>query len=151
MLKTVNNNFYNVLFGNNKVIRNGEVIEKNNSEGLLTIKTLVLITPPMQEMEEYVQLEKMLNACRLQKEQYKVETEVKPWSYYRNFDNIKDVLLFGIREQELDINVFFAENQPHNFDGRIWIRSISIAQMANNQQAKNNLWQNALKPHFVGQ
>jgi hypothetical protein len=151
MLKTENNNLYNVLFANNKLIRSSGEIEKNNSEELLTIQTLVLISPPLQEMEEYVQLEKMLTACKLQKEQYHVETLIKPWSHYRNFDNIKEVLLFGIQEEDLGINVRLFDNQIHRFDDRTWIKSISIAQMADNQQVKNNLWQNALKPHFVGQ
>lgn len=151
MLKTQNINFHNALFANNTLIRSSEPIEKNNSEELLTIRTLVLISQPQQEMEEYVQLEKMLTACRLQKDQYKVESMVKPWSYYRNFDNIKEVLLFGISEEDLGINICLSENQLHRFDGRVWIKSISLGQMTNDQQTKNNLWQNALKPHFVGQ
>jgi hypothetical protein len=57
MLKTENNNFYNVLFNSNKLINTQISSEKNNSEGLLTIRTLVLIAPPVNEMEEYVQLE----------------------------------------------------------------------------------------------
>ena len=145
-----NSNFLNVLFSNNKLIACNELIEKNNSEELLTIRTLVLISTPLQEMEEYVQLEKMLTACRLQKEDYKVQTSIKEWSYYRNYENIKEVLLFGINENDLNISINIFENQLHQFDGRTWIKSLSISQLAHNQQAKNNLWQNALKPHFVG-
>jgi hypothetical protein len=150
MLKTENNNLYNVLFANNKLINTPTSSEKNNSEGLLTIRTLVLIALPVNEMEEYVQLEKMLTACKLTKENYKVELQAGDWNYYRSFENIKEVLLFGISEKELNIGVQFIGNHINKFDNRVFIKSLSIAQLANSQQDKNNLWQNALKPHFVG-
>jgi hypothetical protein len=149
MLKQQNNNFYNVLFNRNKLINTGKSSEKNISEGLLTIRTLVLITTPVNEMEEYVQLEKMLTACKLTKEDYKVELEPGDWNYYRTFENIKEVLLFGISEKELNIGVQLIGNHINKFDNRVFIKSLSIAQLANSQQDKNNLWQNALKPHFV--
>jgi hypothetical protein len=150
MLKTESNNFYNVLFNTNKLINTRIVPEKNISEELLTIRTLVLITPPINEMEEYVQLEKMLNACKLTKEDYKVELQTEDWNYYRTFENIKEILLFGITEKELNIGVQLIGNHINKFDNRIFIKSLSIAQLANSQQDKNSLWQNALKPHFVG-
>jgi hypothetical protein len=150
MLNSENNNFFNVLFGNNKLINCKSDHEKNISEELLTIRTLVLIPQPVNEMEEYVQLEKMLTACRLQKADYKVELDIQHWDYYRKCDNIKEVLLFGISEKDLNIGVNLFENQINKFDGRIWVKSLALSQLANNQPAKNNLWQNALKPHFVG-
>lgn len=150
MLKQESNNFYDVLFNNNKLIKTSPSIEKNISEELLTIRTLVLIPPPVNEMEEYIQLEKMLTACKLTKEDYKVELHSRDWNYYRTYENIKEVLLFGIAEKELNIGVQLIGNHINKFDNRIFIKSISIAQLANSQQDKNNLWQNALKPHFVG-
>jgi hypothetical protein len=150
MLKTENNNFYNVLFNSNKLINTQISSEKNNSEGLLTIRTLVLIAPPVNEMEEYVQLEKMLTACKLTKEDYKVELQAGDWNYYRTFENIKEILLFGVSEKELNIGVQLIGNHINKFDNRVFIKSLSIAQLANSQQDKNSLWQNALKPHFVG-
>lgn len=149
MLNQENNNFYNVLFNGNKLINTKKSPEKNISEGLLTIRTLVLITAPTNEMEEYVQLEKMLTACKLTKEDYKVELQAGDWNYYRTFENIKEVLLFGITEKELNIGVQLIANHINKFDNRIFIKSLSIAQLANSQQDKNSLWQNALKPHFV--
>lgn len=149
MLKQENTNFYNVLFNGSKLINTVKPSEKNISEGLLTIRTLVLITAPTNEMEEYVQLEKMLTACKLTKEDYKVELQAGDWNYYRTFENIKEVLLFGISEKELNIGVQLIGNHINKFDNRVFIKSLSIAQLANSQQDKNSLWQNALKPHFV--
>lgn len=149
MLKLENNSFYNVLFHGSKLINTGKPPEKKISEELLTIRTLVLIPAPANEMEEYVQLEKMLTACKLTKEDYKVELQAGDWNYYRTFENIKEVLLLGISEKELNIGVQLIDNHINKFDNRVFIKSLSLAQLANSQQDKNNLWQNALKPHFV--
>jgi len=142
--------FSNVLFGNNKLIGNKNNIEKNISEELLTERTLVLVSPPKNEVDEMVQLGKILAACKLQQHEYKIDILTKNWSFYRNSENIKEVLLFGISENELNIDIQIPTNQAIKFDGRIWIKTLSISEMANNQQIKNELWQNALKPHFVG-
>lgn len=150
MLKSGNTNFYDVLFSNNKLINSRNDIEKNISEELLTIRTLVLISPPVKEMEEYVQLEKMLGACKLQREDYKVEQVIQDWIVYRNLENIKEILLFGITEKDLNITLQFNDNQINRFDNRIWIKSAPISDMIDNQTIKNNLWQNALKPYFIG-
>jgi hypothetical protein len=93
---------------------------------------------------------KMLTACKLTKEDYKVELQAGDWNYYRTFENIKEILLFGVSEKELNIGVQLIGNHINKFDNRVFIKSLSIAQLANSQQDKNSLWQNALKPHFVG-
>lgn len=142
--------FSNVLFHNNKLIDNKNNIEKNISEELLTIRTLVLIAPLKNEIEELSQLTKVLSACKLQQEDYKISLLTNAWSYYRNQESIKEVLLFGITETDLNIGIQMNDNQIIKFDNRIWVKTSSISEMINSQQIKNNLWQNALKPHFVG-
>ncbi len=149
VLNSKNANFYNVLFSNNKVIRDKDILEKNISEELLTIRTLLLVAPFRNETEESAQLDKILTACRLQKEDYKVDQEIKSWSFYRKMNNIKEVLLFGITEKDLNLDLQFNNNQINKFDGRIFIKTASVAEMLTNQLIKNELWQNALKPHFV--
>ncbi len=142
--------FNNVLFHNNKLIENKNNIEKNISEELLTIRTLILIAQPNNETEELVQLGKILSACKLQQNDYKISYLTNDWSFYRNNDSIKEILLFGISEIDLNLAIQMPVNQIIKFDNRIWVKTLSIAEMANNQQIKNDLWQNALKPYFVG-
>lgn len=149
VLNSKNIGFYDTLFSNNKVIKNKDNTEKNISEELLTIRTLVLIQPLINETEETAQLEKILTACRLQKEDYKVEHEINPWSFYRQSKTIKEVLLFGISEKDLNLNLQFNINQANSFDNRIFIKTSSLAELLTNQVVKNELWQNALKPHFI--
>lgn len=150
MLNTKNKNFYHVLYSNNKIINYKDHFEKNISEELLTIRTLVICRPFVQGPEEMDQLEKILAACKIQKGAYKVEQQPRPWSFFRQWGNIKEILLFGVSEQELDLNLQFNENQVCKFDERVFIKTASLAEILTNQQIKNNLWQNALKIHFLG-
>jgi hypothetical protein len=150
MLKIRNMGLNNVLFNNNKLINNKNNVEKNISEELLTFKTLILVAATKNETEELVQLGKILSACKLQQDTYKISFLTNDWAFYRNSENIKEVLLFGISEKELNISTQMPLNQIIKFDNRIWIKTTSISEMSNNQQIKNDLWQNALKPHFIG-
>jgi hypothetical protein len=150
MLKTKDMSFNNVLFHNNKLIGNKNNVEKNISEGLLTFRTLVLIAPTKNESEELNQLQKILSACKLQQSEFSIAPLTHDWAYYRNNASIREVLLFGISENDLNICIQLPENQAIKFDNRVWIKTASIAEMMNNQQIKNDFWQNALKPTFVG-
>lgn len=142
--------FNNVLFNNNKLIENRNNIEKNISEELLTFRTLILISASKNETEELVQLGKILSACKLQQHEYKISYLTNDWIFYRTNEDIKEVLLFGISEKELNLSIQIPVNQVIKFDERIWVKTISISEMTNNQQIKNDLWQNALKPYFIG-
>jgi len=149
VLNSKNGNFLDILFSNNKVIKNGAPPEKNISEGLLTVRTLVLIAPFENETEESAQLEKILTACKLQKDDYKVEQHINPWSFYRKSEHIKEVLLFGATEKDLNLHLQFTNNQINKFDNRVFIKSTSLSELISNKLIKNELWQNALKPHFA--
>lgn len=149
MLKRESDNFLNVLFTGNKVIKANDSFKKNISEQLLTIRTLVFIAAHKQENEENVQLGKILSACRLSQEDYFIVRELSDWHTFRENEQIREVLLFGVKENDLGITIQFTENQINKFDDRIWIKTKSIAELISNQQLKNDLWQNALKPHFA--
>lgn len=125
-------------------------LKKNISEGLLTFRTLVVTTSSGNEEEAFAQLEKILIACKLQNTDYKIFTLTNDWSFFRKSESIKEVLLFGVTEKNLNINIQMPYNQPVKFDNRIWIKTASIAEVMESRELKNNLWQNALKPHFVG-
>ncbi|KAA5532522.1 hypothetical protein F0919_17210 [Taibaiella lutea] len=150
MLNNEYSNLNKVLFNNSKLIENKNNIEKNISEGLLTFRTLVIISPFINETEESAQLEKILAACKLQSNDYNVSVLTNDWSYFRNAASIKEILLFGVSEKDLNLNILMPFNQVIRFDNRVWIKSSSIAEMMKSQEIKNNLWQNALKPHFLG-
>jgi len=142
--------FSNSLFNGIKLINNKNNIEKNISEELLTFRTLVITAPFRNEAEEMGQLVKILSACRLQPTDYGIVPGGQhEWSYYRSQENIQEVLLFGVTENMMNIGISLPENQPVSFDGKIWIKTAAVSEIINSQQIKNNLWQNALKPHFA--
>jgi len=151
MLKSKNEHLYNSLFTGNKIIIDKNNAQKNISEELLTAGTLILVRESDLQPETEAQLNRILAACKLQKGMYKVETAPYPWQLYRGYEQIREVLLFGVTEKDLNIEVQFAENQINKFDGRVFIKSAGISQIAGNQEIKNALWQNALKPHFLNE
>lgn len=150
MLNNEYSNLEKVLFGSNKLIENKNNIEKNISEGLLTFRALIIKASSINEVEDLAQLEKILAACNLRNTDYKIYSLTNDWSYFRNAESIKEVLLFGISEQDLNLNIQMPFNQPVKFDNRVWIKTVSITDVMQSREIKNNLWQNALKPHFVG-
>lgn len=149
MLKSINKSFLDVLFSEKKIITSKNGNQKNISEQLLTISTLVFIPAYNNRDEEEVQLHKILKACTLQPENYAIITGENSWLDFRELKNIKHVLLFGIPEAQLGLMVTLPLHTVTSFDERSWIKTYAIADLMKNQQAKNELWQQALKPHFT--
>lgn len=149
MLKSLNKSFLDVLFSEKKIITSNNGNQKNISEQLLTISALVFIPAYNNREEEEVQLHKILKACTLQPNDYAIISGENAWLDFRELDNIKNVLLFGTQEDSLGLMVQMPWNTVTSFDGRSWIKTYAIADLMKNQQAKNELWQQALKPHFT--
>jgi len=115
-----------------------------------TIHTLVITNPFQNEQAELEQLNKILSACKLQQGQYMICTQECSWSAFRKYENINSVLLFGITEEKLGITGHFAENQVIKFDNRSWVKTSSLSRLITDAATKNTLWQQALKPLFIG-
>lgn len=123
--------------------------QKNISEQLLTVKALVFIPAYNNREEEEVQLHKILKACTLQPEDYAIIMGQNSWLDFRELPGVKHVLLFGISEEDLGIMIKMPLNTVISFDEKYWVRTYAIANLMSNQHAKNELWQQALKPHFT--
>ncbi len=149
MLKSLNKSFFDILFSEKKIIisKNGD--QKNISEQLLTVSTLVFIPAYNNQEEEEVQLHKILKACTLQPGDYAIITGENSWLDFREIEQVKNVLLFGIQEDDLGIMVKMPMNTLVSFDNRSWVKTYVITDLMQNQHAKNELWQQALKPHFT--
>ena len=143
-------NFYSVLYNDNKLFNHKNELEKNISEPLLTVRTLVIIATINNEMEELNLLGNMLKACKLDTHEYHVVREnTSSWLYYRQLSNIKEVILLGDIQQSLDLDIQLMENFPIKFDNRVFIKSGSLAELAFNKNLKTELWSKALQPHFI--
>lgn len=149
MLKSLNKSFLDILFSEKKIIMSKNGDQKNISEQLLTISTLVFTPGYNNQQEEEVQLHKILKACTLQPGDYAIITGENAWQDFRELELVKNVLLFGTQEDSLGIMVKLPFNMVVSFDNRSWIKTYPISDLMRNQQAKNDLWQQALKPHFT--
>jgi DNA polymerase III psi subunit len=140
-------NFLDVLFNDQKLINLG------NQPGLFADahsaqRTLVFSTP-LHNKEEKELLANMLTACQLRPEDYLVLQQPVPYPSFNANKHIKEVIIFGVSEKELALPVRFPTNFRFRFNERTIIKTSSLAEIMVNKQLKNELWQKALKPHFL--
>ncbi len=99
---------------------------------------------------EEAQLNKMLEACALNKSQYNIislsEGQPAAWHQLKHALNPKIIFLLGVTPAQLGISALFALNSPNNFDECKWLPSVSLKVLSQNDQLKAQLWNNAMKP-----
>jgi len=147
----VNEGFLTALFGDNEIVSGQLPTTYSGAENITdSIKTLVLAAPSIDEATEADQLNKILAACKLPEGSFVMIKESVLWTSFRAFEHINNVLLFGITEHHLGISITLPENQVANFDGRKWVKTQPLSRLLHDGASKNALWQQALKPLFVG-
>lgn len=113
------------------------------------VSVLIVLDNTLIDEQDRTQLEKIMQACGLTAASYLIVTTERPWLYYRHLLQLKTILLFGVRETDWGVNIILPYHKIVKFDSRVWISTVSIRELAHNQQAKAELWNSALKPHFV--
>ena len=147
----VNQGFLTALFGDNEIVSGQLPTIYNGVENITeSVKILVLVAPFLDEVAEHGQLNKILAACKLPEGSFVIIKENVAWTSLRPFDQIGTVLLFGVTEHHLGISITLPENQISNFDGRNWVKTQPLSRLLHDGASKNALWQQALKPLFVG-
>jgi hypothetical protein len=100
-----------------------------------------------------VQLQKMLGACKLTGDKYNIiklkDGQTAAW--HKLHDRLKPgiVFLIGVLPAQLGISALFNLNSPNNFDGTIWLPTLSVSDLAKHDDMKKQLWVNGMKPLFV--
>lgn len=116
-------------------------------------EVLIIAKFSTQNDADIAQLTKILNACKLVEDQYYLlnmkEDEQIAWHRLKAHFQPKTVLLFGVLPNNLGISSLFRLNSANNFNECVFIPALSISQMEENFEAKKQLWENALKPHFI--
>lgn len=101
---------------------------------------------------EEVQLQKILQACKLGTGSYNIVKvaggETLPWYRLRDALLPKTVLLFGVMPQQLGISAMFRLFTPNSFNDCTWVASPSLTELETQPDAKKQLWQVGLKPIF---
>lgn len=119
-----------------------------------TTATVLVITKPYEPGSgEDVQLQKMLQACKLGDDDYNILQldDTKPVAWYRIKEKWQPryVLLLGVLPAQLGISAMFGLFHPNRFGGCTWIPGLSLQELEKQPEAKKQLWQNGLKPVFV--
>jgi hypothetical protein len=119
-----------------------------------TVKqVLIIINNCEAESAEDQQLSKMLDACNLRPEQYNIVRLPAggsiAWHQLRERLDPQVVFLIGVMPAQLGISAFFRLNEANNFNERIWLPTLDIAELEKHPDAKKQLWLNGMKPIFV--
>ncbi len=100
-----------------------------------------------------LQLNKMLDACKLNREQYNIimlkEGQMVAWHQLRERLDPKIIFLIGVLPAQLGISAMFGINMPNNFNDRTWLPTYSIDELEKNADVKKQLWVNGMKPVFI--
>lgn len=113
---------------------------------------LVLVCNCDEGSADDIQLKKMLDAARLNPDQYHVvrmHDEMTAWHKLREHLQPKIVFLIGVPPVQLGVSALFAVNAPNNFDDCIWLPTASISELSKHPEAKKQLWENGMKPLFI--
>lgn len=112
---------------------------------------LILTTKLIKDSNEEIQLNKIIQACKIDETKVctvQLENNIA-WHKLRDLIKPEVVVLFGILPQYLGISVTFQLFYPNNFDGCIWIPSVSLTEMEQHPDVKKLLWIHGLKPVFI--
>ena len=114
---------------------------------------LILVQAYSSGSAEELQLQKMLDACGLKKEQYNIiqlgKGQKAAWNSLREQLDPKIIFLIGVTPSQLGISVLFQANMPNNFNDRVWLPTLSISELEQQPAIKKQLWLNGMKPIFV--
>jgi hypothetical protein len=128
--------------------------EENDEVNALGNRPILIITLRYKPgSEESVQLQKIVEACKIKEEQYNLltigENQVISINYLFAKCKPETVLFLGIQPIQLGISAQFALNKPNKFNNSIFIPALSLSDMEQQPQMKARLWNDALKPIFI--
>ena len=119
----------------------------------LPSRVLVLVNAFSKDSNEEVLLKKMLDACKLQPNQYNIipipTAEKVAWHQLRDRLQPKYVFLLGIHPFQLGISAMFILNEPNRFNDCIWLPALTLNDIESNKDMKIHLWNNGMKPIFI--
>jgi len=116
-------------------------------------KVLIISSSYGPESTEAVQLQRMMQACNLQEQQYNIiqlnDNEDIAWHQLQFHLKPVVAILLGIQPARLGISAMFRINEPNRYDECIFIPSLSLSELETTPEVKKQLWLQGLKPVFV--
>lgn len=114
---------------------------------------LVITSPISSNSEEENLLKKILEACKLNTQDYNLiqlnEKQKISWHLLRDKLEVKTIILFGIELSQLGVNVQLMPHQTNRFNNCNWIPTASLDFIIKQPEIKAHLWNYGLKPVFV--
>lgn len=114
---------------------------------------LIIVADCPEHSPQDVQLQKMLEACKLAALQYNIvrlgDGQQVAWHQLRGQAQPKVVFLIGIMPHQLGVSVLFKLNERNNFGGCTWLPTVSLSDLDKNPDMKKQLWVNGMKPIFI--
>jgi len=124
-----------------------------DGESIIVKNLLVVSKPFIPGSAEDIQLQKMLQACKLTTNDYNLfqidENQKVAWHKLRDKFKPTIVLLLGITPEDLGISALFKFNEACFFNETMWLATVSLQAMEQQPDLKVQLWNNGLKPIFV--
>ena len=118
-----------------------------------TRPVLIVVNGCEQGSTEDIQLQKMLDACKLAPGQYNIIRLEKDgqvaWHRLRERLDPKIIFLIGVSPVQLGIAAFFKLNEPNNFNDRVWLPTVGINELEQHKDVKTHLWNSGMKPVFI--
>lgn len=114
------------------------------------VRTLFIIKHEEDTPTHTAFIHSIAKACNLGEGAYEIIPRSCGWKDLRQFDNIREVILMGVSERELDLLISIPVHYVYNFDGRNWIRTMDVTTLKLNNEAKSTFWKEVLKPYFLG-
>lgn len=114
------------------------------------VRTVFFVKDEENTPEHAAMLHSIAKACNLQESAYAIISCRFGWKDLRGFENIREVILMGVGERELDVMIDIPLHYVYGFDSRNWIRTVDIATLKQNTEAKSVFWKDVLKPYFLG-
>jgi hypothetical protein len=115
----------------------------------------VLILVRRSTVDTGMQLQKMLEACKLQPEQYNIiylnEGQQTGWHQLNGRLDPFVVFLIGLLPAQLGVSALFRLNLPNRFQDTIWLPSLPLEELDQRPEVKKELWSQGMKPVFVDQ
>ena len=114
---------------------------------------LVCTTPFTAGSEEESLLLKILEACKLSKNDYNIlqleHNEKIAWHLLRDELGVKHLVLFGIEVEQLGVTVQLMQHQTNRFNNCNWIPTATLSAIIKQPEIKAHLWNYGLKPVFI--
>jgi hypothetical protein len=111
---------------------------------------LVIANEPAPGNAELQQQQNIINACNLADDKYNIITlkqdELISWNHLREALDPKIIFLIGVMPAQLGVSALFGLNSLNNFDGRIWLPTVSTGELELHKELKQQLWNNGMKP-----